>query len=118
MEDNFKNNIFHPYSLNDLGVNDVAYNREEALIIIDYLSEEVIPVLGGDVYFLENDTPCYTTYTGWSCDREKEENFSNYVKRSCKEAKEYIQHFPTDGGIPLFCIIYETDLTQLGRMFV
>ena len=118
MEVNFKNNIFHPYSLNDLGVNDVAYNREEALIIIDYLSEEVIPVLGGDVYFLENDTPCYTTYAGWSCDREKEENFSNYVKRSCKKAKEYIQHFPTDGGIPLFCIVCETDLTQLDRMFV
>lgn len=96
----------NPFSLDELGIDGVAYKKEEALLIVQHFLEEVIPILGGDVYYLIEGKPCYTTYAGWSCDMVAGETFSDYVKRSCEEAKKYIESFPAEGkSIPLFNIV-------------
>ena len=41
----------HPYSLEEVWTEDVGYVKEEALLLLDFLHAEVLPVLGGEVFF-------------------------------------------------------------------
>ena len=103
----------HPYDLREMGINDVAYIKEEALILINNLRNLVLPVLGGDVYILENKHDISYTDEGWSCERNENEDLLTYVNRSCQMAKEFINNYKAEKNIPLFCIVYYDNIKEL-----
>ncbi len=103
----------HPYSLEEVWTEDVGYVKEEALLLIDFLHAEVIPILGGEVYFLKDGQVESYQYEGWSCDRMEHENLSNYSHRSYLEAKDFITNYKTKENIPLFCITYYDNINDL-----
>lgn len=54
----------HYYSLNPLGINNVAFKYHEIFTFIDYLAQHDYIILGGDVYRL-NDNTLESTYDSW-----------------------------------------------------
>lgn len=80
------------FELNNLGINDVAYSKCEALKMITNLEEQGIPVLGGDVFILKENIPI-PTYDNWYCDKNPQESYKEYVLRSCKKACEYVSTY-------------------------
>jgi len=46
--------------------------------------------LGGDIFEIINGIPEYDD--SWSCNKNKDENFKDYSKRTIIEAKKYIEN--------------------------
>lgn len=96
------------YSLKDIGINENAYTKEYAIKLIMQLKKKQIPILGGDVYILEN-TKISRTIDNWYCNRIEQEAPLNYVERSYQIALKYIESYPIQSTkIVLFSLIYET----------
>ena len=77
------------YSLNEIGVDNWALNKSEALEALDKLSELGVPVLGGDVYE-DIKGAIKPNYDSWYCDKLSEESVNEFVNRSIKETINYI----------------------------
>lgn len=84
------------YSLESSGVNGIAYPKNEAIKIADCYLQSNTPILGGDVYILENGI-IKPNYDSWYCDRNDSETLSAYATRSYKETIEYITKYPETG---------------------
>ena len=115
MKDKISKMNLHPYSLEEVWTEDVGYVKEEALLLLDFLHAEVLPVLGGEVFFLKDGHVEFSQYVyeGWSCDRMEHETLSDYVHRSYLKAKDFITHYKAKENIPLFCIAYCDDIYKL-----
>ena len=95
------------YPLFSIGVNNNAYNYEDTIKIISYAKENIIPIIGCDLYYYNNSKIIIPeNYNGgWYCDRIKNENLKDYVYRSCIEAMSFIKRYTPNGNmIPLFDI--------------
>ena len=79
-------------NLNELGVNNWALNKSEALVVLDKLTKLGVSVLGGDVYE-ESQGIIQPNYDSWYCDELLEESKEEYVRRSIKEARSYIEKY-------------------------
>lgn len=86
------------YSLESIGVNGIAYPKNEAIKIVDCYLQSNTPILGGDVYILENGT-IKSSNDSWYCDSNDLEKQSDYVIRSHKETIEYITKYPETGKV-------------------
>lgn len=86
-----KSYIENGVSLKKLGINEVAFKKEDALKILGRLEKQNIAVLGGDVYVVKDNiiTP---TYDNWFINRNNEK-WSLYVKKSIKKARLYINEY-------------------------
>lgn len=94
------------FNLSELGINDVAYPKYEALRMISRFEEQGIPVLGGDVFLLKDNIPSLT-YDNWYCDKNPQESNQEYVIRSCKKAYEYVSTYKSDDSNKvLFTLVY------------
>ena len=94
------------FNLSELGINDVAYPKYEALRMISRFEEQGIPVLGGDVFLLKDNIPSLT-YDNWYCDKNPQEPNQEYVIRSCKKAYEYVSTYNSDDSNKvLFSLVY------------
>jgi hypothetical protein len=92
-------------SLEDLGLQDIALRRNDAIRAIQLLLRDSIPVLGGDVYYHE-DSRNSIAYANWYCEPEGGENVAAFATRSCKRASEYINRFPElEGREPVFALV-------------
>lgn len=93
------------YSLKKLGKNNFAYTKESALKIITnavYLEHK--PILGVDVYLL-NDSTLTTTQDKWIYDDVNNlKEGKLYIENTLVESMEFICNFETKKGIPLFTI--------------
>lgn len=69
------------YSLENIGVNGVAYSKDEAIRIAYNYNQSNTPILGGDVYILEDDQ-IRITYDNWYCDQMDNETLLDYANRS------------------------------------
>ena len=79
------------YSLDSVGIHSVAFDKENALKLIKYCRDEVIPIVGIDVYKLNSGNVNFSDdCDNWSCEMKSNEIFYEYVKRSCKLALVYI----------------------------
>ena len=79
------------YSLDSVGIHSVAFDKENALKLLKYCRDEVIPIVGIDVYKLNSGNVDFSDdYDNWSCEMKSNENFCEYVKRSYKLALVYI----------------------------
>ena len=93
-------------SLDELGVNSVAFEKREALHLLEYLKNEIIPIIGIDIYEMKEGIIDFSSnYDSWSCDRKENESLSDFVKRSHKSAYEYVDNYSITDGIPLFDLV-------------
>jgi len=80
-------------SLESMGVNNWALSRQDALQALSHFVELQIPILGGDVCEFMNEVIKYN-YDNWYCERKINETLLDYVERSAREAKNYIERYP------------------------
>ena len=75
-------------SLNSIGLIEVAWKYEDALVLIEYYEKNRIFILGGDVLVKEGNEYRHN-YDNWYLDKY----LGNY-KDSFNKAKEYITSYP------------------------
>lgn len=92
-------------SLTQLGINDLAWEKKDALRLIETLMQDEIAILGGDVYKVEGKkiTP---TYDSWYCDRVPSEKPEKYNTRSKLKALDYIKNYPEKEQKILFSLVF------------
>ena len=86
------NNISEYYSLKHLGIDGYAFPDQEALKIVQLCKLLLIPILGGDVYSL-NDSIIEVLDDNWYYDRTRSESYYNYVQNSCNKSESYIRTY-------------------------
>lgn len=86
------------YSLDEIGVENWAFRKPDALIAINKLSKIGVPVLKGDVFELIEGS-IENNYDGWQCYLEKGESISDFIARSAEKAIDYIEDYPTDSTV-------------------
>jgi hypothetical protein len=64
--------------------------KDEALAFVNYLQELQMPILGGDVYYIDDNGDIRLTYDNWYCNKIPEENAIEYCMRSIKITMDYI----------------------------
>lgn len=79
--------------LKALGVNDIALERNDALLAVEFLRNAEVPILGGDVY-LERARGIELAYANWHCDPSQDEDRSHYLQRSWSTAESYVKSYP------------------------
>jgi hypothetical protein len=91
--------------LDGLGIREVGLSREDALIAIGFLEEKSIPIFGGDVYF-RRGLKIETAYANWYSDPVPGEPPSEFLGRTWKRARDYIDDFPRRQDVdPLFVLV-------------
>ena len=86
------NDISEYYSLKHLGIEGYAFPDQEALKIVQLCKLSLIPILGGDVYSL-NDSIIEVLGDNWYYDRTPSESYYNYVQNSCNKSESYIRTY-------------------------
>ena len=70
----------------------IGFTRENALLIAKEIRQENIPIIGGDVYYLNNGE-INAAYDSWCCDEEDNETLRQYIERSYQVTIDYITKF-------------------------
>ena len=106
------NDISEYYSLKNLGIEGYAFPYQEALKIVQICKFLVIPILGGDVYSMNNST-IENLDDNWYYDRTPNESYYDYVQNSCNKSESYIRTFKNHScDRPLFSFVLEDQLEQ------
>ena len=101
------NDISEYYSLKHLGIEGYAFPDQEALKIVQICKLLVIPILGGDVYSMNNST-IENSDDNWYYDRTPNESYYNYAQNSCNKSESYIKSFKDYSfDRPLFSFVIE-----------
>ena len=79
--------------LEHLGVCEVAWTRARALDVISALRDSKWAVLGGDV-LVQRDGVLRHSYDSWHSDPATDEACPEFVDRSHRESRIYIERFP------------------------
>ncbi len=91
------NDITEYYSLKNLGIEGYAFPCQEALKIVHLCKLLAIPILGGDVYCMNNSAIEYSD-DNWFYDRTPNESYYDYVQNSCNKSESYIRSFKSHFG--------------------
>lgn len=98
------NNIFY---LGELGIDAYAFPKQEALQLLHKLRDDGIPVLGGEVFY-QNNNLIKGSDDSWYCEQNKDEIKEDFVQRSYKIALNFIENYSVyDLGKVLFCIVVD-----------
>ena len=91
--------------LRELGIQDIALEREDALLAVQFLRKASIPILGGDVY-LKRGAKIELAYADWHSDPHRGEDLDRYFERSWAGTENYLRSFsqPPD-AMPLFSLV-------------
>ena len=90
-------------SLENIGIDEVAWGKEAALAVVDYLGEKGYTILGGDVYKYD-DGKIIITYDSWYFEATHKKNS---VTLSGLKAKEYIEEYnKVNGEEYIYSIIF------------
>ena len=104
------NDISEYYSLKHFGIEGYAFPEKEALKIVQICKLLVIPILGGDVYSMNNST-IENSDDNWYYDRTPNESYYNYAQNSCNKSESYIKSFKNYScDRPLFSFVIEDPL--------
>lgn len=88
-----------------VGIDRNGYYRHDAIRLINFMLNNVVPIIGIDVFLLKNNILTFTdSYDNWYCDRIKNETFSQFTQRSCANAMRFINSYNSKGAIPIFDI--------------
>lgn len=90
-------------NLEPIGIKEIAWKYEDALVVIDYIFRKGYPILGGDVYAYCEDS-VETTYDSWYMNKTDSKDF---VLESKNKAIEYIRNYSNfNGANYIFSITY------------
>lgn len=90
-------------NLEPLGIGEMAWKCEDALVVIDLLFRRGYPILGGDVYAFRNDY-AEITYDSWYLNKTDSKDF---ILNSKNKAIEYINNYSTlHGASYIYSITY------------
>ena len=78
--------------LKESGINNWAFDKEDALQVLCDLKSKGVPVFGGDVYE-KKGTKIELGFDNWYCERNEHEDQSDFVERSILRAKSYITSY-------------------------
>jgi hypothetical protein len=85
-------------SLDSLGFEDFAWLPQDALEIIRKLTEARIPILGGDVFFLQNNKPTHTIDSWYIKRKEEYASPKAFLEESEQKAVNYIKAYTKRNG--------------------
>lgn len=88
-----------------LGVNEVAFNRNDALSLLEIMKELKMPVLGGDVIIVDDQGAVSYTHDNWHYDRISNDTHEAYVINSIAKAEGYIRQFPEQTGAKYYYVV-------------
>jgi hypothetical protein len=80
------------YSLESIGINELAWKKEDAIQVIKELIEIKKAILGGDVY-KKNKKLIQPTYDSWYCEMNSNENIDDFSLRSINKSIDYIKNY-------------------------
>lgn len=96
-------------SLQQLGINNVAWNYHDVLNVIEYLVEHGYVILGGDVYNINGDI-LESTYDSWHTDDASLDN-QNLIAVAQARTIEYINNYHLRNGDQyLYSLVFEKQL--------
>lgn len=95
-------------SLSSSGIDNWALNRNQAMQALDEFEKLKTPVLGGDVFELIDGHP-EPNYDNWYCDRQENEELENFILRSIKYSRDYINNYRNRGGRETFFVLVAQD---------
>ena len=78
--------------LSPMGVNSVAFTKENALLIVKKIKQENIPILGGDVCLMSNGKIQYSN-DHWSYSKKDDETLRQYTERSYLATIDYLTKY-------------------------
>ncbi|MED4718518.1 Imm40 family immunity protein [Bacillus badius] len=84
-------------SLEELGIKEVAWKWEDAQAVIQFLKQNDLAILGGDVYRVEHNQK-EPTYDSWYIDRKSGMAWSDYVDECQKITMSYINNYYLKNG--------------------
>jgi hypothetical protein len=85
-------------SLSSEGVNEVAWDKEDALRVVSMAANAGLPILGSDVWRVDPDGRWRASGDNWFSERRPFEAASAYVERSRAEAIAYLNRYPERRG--------------------
>lgn len=72
----------------------IGFTKENVLLIAKKIRQENIPILGGDVYSLDNgDIRSTQGFYNWDCEKGDNETLRQYIERSYQVTVDYITKF-------------------------
>jgi len=94
-------------SLKQLGILDVAWNWENAIMVIEFLSEYNYAILGGDVYRL-NSGNLESTYDSWYQNKDMTKPRGQFIDETKSKAISYInQYHESNGDDFYYSVVFE-----------
>ncbi len=96
---------------NDSNTISKALNKQETLEALDLYYRLKIPILGGDVFYLNKKKEFGWTLDNWYFIKKEEESDMAFLERSIGESKAYIKKYNNilfEDCIFLFDIVYES----------
>ena len=94
----------------DSNIINKALNKQEALEALDLYYHLKVPVLGGDVFYLNHKNEIGWTLDNWYFIKDEEESDDEFLKRSIEESASYIKNYTNnnfENCIFLFDIVYK-----------
>ena len=79
-------------SLKNLGINNWALSRNDALEALSKLKSSGIAVLGGDVFVFSNGI-IDQNYDNWYCERNPMESNTDFIASSIEKTRHYIEKY-------------------------
>lgn len=87
-----KKMIQNSISLEMHGLNDLAWNKEDAKKLINEIMKDSVGILGGDVYRLTS-IDIEALSENWFCEPAEKESEEEYYLRSKLESLDYIENY-------------------------
>ena len=90
----------------NIDINNWAFKKSDALIIINDLLLSKIPILGGDV-FVKCENKIYHSYDSWYFNRITDVSFDEYLQKSIETARSFVLNYKEIDRktLPLFAIV-------------
>ena len=85
------------FDLSYIGINEIAWKSDDALLAVNILAEKGYAILGGDVYSLV-ENKIKSTYDSWYHTKEESTNWKQYVIDSREKAISYIEFYSKRNG--------------------
>ena len=90
--------------LTEIGVENWALMKVQALQALDKLEEIKVAILGGDVLSVKNNRIQYN-YDNWYCNIEEHESDEDFIIRSLDVARKYICNYQCQGEEIVFAFV-------------
>jgi len=92
------------YNLELIGLNEMAWKKNDVIKVIDFLTSKGYAILGGDVYLISGDG-VESTYDSWYINKSANQSF---LEETRKRAFEYISQYSENNvGEYLYSIVFE-----------